>query len=159
MVKGEKNVEATVEALVQPIVEGLNLELVGVEFVKEGAQRYLRLFIDKPGGVSLDDCEAVSRTAGPKLDEADPIAENYFFEVSSPGVERPLKRDADFARYAGQKVEINTFAPVDGQKVFVGELLGLNDGKVRIKLAEGKRKGQETEFDLKQIAKAKLRVF
>lgn len=159
MAKGGRSVEATVEELARPFADELNLELVEVEFVLEAGHRYLRLYIDKSGGVTLDDCEALSRAVGARLDEVDPIAEAYFLEVSSLGLERPLKRDEDFARYAGQKVEVNTYAPVNGQKVFVGELLGLVDGHVRLRLSEGKAKGQEVSLDQKQVAGSRLRVF
>lgn len=158
MAKGGKSVQAVVEELARPFADELNFELIEVEYVKEGGHWYLRLYIDKPGGVTLDDCEAMSRLVGARLDEIDPVVDPYFLEVSSPGVERPLKDEADFARYAGQKVEINTFAPVNGQKVFVGELLGLIDGQVRLRLSEGKAGGSEVGVDRKQVAKARLRV-
>lgn len=152
------NVEATVEALVRPEVEGRGLELVGVEWAKEGGDWYLRLYIDKPDGVTLEDCEEVSRAAGALIDAADPITENYLFEVSSPGIERPLTKDADFARFAGQLVEVRTFAPVEGKKSFVGHLLGLEDDKVRLRLNDHKEKGREVAIERAQIAKANLRV-
>jgi ribosome maturation factor RimP len=159
LAKGGRSVEAVVEELARPLADQLNLELVDVEYVMEAGRRYLRLYIDKPGGVTLDDCEALSRLMSDRLDEVDPIPDQYYLEVSSPGVERPLKRDTDFARFAGQKVEVSTFAPVNGQKVFVGELVGLVDGQVCLRLTEGKQKGQEACLDRKQVARARLRVF
>ena len=147
-----------VEELARPFVEERGLELVGVELVKEGANRYLRLYIDKEGGVTFEDCEAISRAVDPKLDELLPNPPYEYFEVSSPGLERPLKRDADFARYAGRMVAVSTYAPVDGQKSFVGELVGLVDGRVVLKLTQGKEKGREIALDRKLVASARLHV-
>ncbi len=146
------------EETARPLVEERGLEFVGVELVKEGANRYLRVYIDKEGGVSFDDCEAVSRVVDARLDEVLPNPPYEYFEVSSPGLERPLKRDEDFARYTGHNVAITTYAPVDGQKLFVGELLGLVDGNVRIRLAEGITAGQELTLGRSQIASARLHL-
>lgn len=158
MAKGAKPVEVTVEELALPFVEERGLELVGVEVVKEGASRYLRVYIDKEGGVSFDDCEAVSRAVDAKLDELWPDPPYDYFEVSSPGLERPLKRDEDFARYAGREVAVATYAPVDGQKLFVGTLVGLVDDKIVVKPAKGKDAGKEIALDRKQVASARLYV-
>lgn len=158
MAKGAKPVEVTVEDLARPLVAARGLELVGVEIVKEGASRYLRVYIDKEGGVSFDDCEAVSRAVDTQLDEIWPDPPYDYFEVSSPGLERPLKRDEDFARYAGREVAVATYAPVDGQKLFVGTLVGLVDGHIAMKLAKGKDAGKEIALDRKQVASARLHV-
>jgi ribosome maturation factor RimP len=158
LVKGGKSTEALVEELALPITSGLGVELVGVELVKEGPNRYLRLFIEKDGGVTFEDCEAVSRAVDAKLDEVLPVPPYEYFEVSSPGLERPLKREEDFARYAGQMVAISTFAPVDGQKLFIGELLGITDGRVALQLLDGKTKGKRVELPHKQVASARLHV-
>jgi ribosome maturation factor RimP len=158
LVKGGKSVESLVEEIAQPIVEGLGLEFVGVELVKEGANRYLRVYIDKEGGVSFDDCETVSRAVDAKLDEVLPNPPYEFFEVSSPGLERPLKRDEDFARYAGHLVAVSTYASVDGQKLFIGELVGLIDGNIVLRLTDGKRAGQEIAIPRKQVAHSRLHV-
>lgn len=147
-----------VEQLAAPHAAALGLELVGVELVKEGAYRYLRVYIDKEGGVGFDDCEALSRVVDARLDEILPNPPYDFFEVSSPGLDRPLKREADFARYAGHKVVVTTYAPVDGQKSFVGELQGLVDGRVTLTLTEGKAAGQTIAIDRKQVASARLYV-
>lgn len=147
-----------VEDLARPFVEERGLELVGVEVVKEGANRYLRVYIDKEGGVTFDDCEVISRAVDAKLDELLPNPPYEYFEVSSPGLERPLKRDADFARYAGRMVAVSTYAPVDGQKSFVGELVGLVDGNVVLRLTQGKAKGTEIALDRKQVSSARLHV-
>ncbi len=147
-----------VEELARPFVEERGLELVGVELVKEGASRYLRVYIDKEGGVSFEDCEAVSRAVDARLDQILPNPPYDYFEVSSPGLERPLKRDADFARYTGRKVALTTFAAVDGQKSFVGVLVGLVDGNVVLRLVQGKGEGKEIALDRKMVASARLHV-
>ncbi len=105
-----------------PEVESLGLELVDVEMVKSGQKRILRIYIDKRGGVSLDDCTDVSRVMDPLIDHQLQIKEHDFFEVSSPGLERPLKTDQDLARYQGEWVEVSLYRGVDGQKKFKGRL-------------------------------------
>lgn len=131
----KKKVEEIVEELVQPIVDALAFELVDVEFLKEGANWYLRVFIDKPGGVLIDDCQAVSEQLSDKLDEMNPIKQSYILEVSSPG-ERPLKKDRDFERFRGEIVEVKLYQPLNGKKVFEGELLGLTGDIFEIKTGE-----------------------
>jgi ribosome maturation factor RimP len=158
LAKGSKPVEVVVEEVARPIVEESGLEFVGAELVKEGVSRYLRLYIDKEGGVSFDDCEAISRAVDSRLDELWPNPPYEYFEVSSPGLERPLKRDEDFARYAGHQVVITTYAPVDGQKSFVGKLVGLVDGKIVIQATQGKTAGQDLALDRKQVASCRLHV-
>lgn len=158
MGKGGKPIEVLVEETARPLVEERGLQLVAVEVVKEGANRYLRVYIDREGGVTFEDCEAISRAVDSRLDEILPYPPYEYFEVSSPGLERPLKRDEDFARYTGHKVAINTYALVDGQKAFVGELLGLVDGNISIRLTEGTRSGQELTLGRSQIAGARLHV-
>lgn len=98
-------------------------ELVDVAYVKEGPQRYLRLFIDKEGGISLDDCKIVSRAVDDKLEELDMIKEAYILEVSSPGIERPLKKFADFQRFVGRDCEIKLYTPINGLKLISGKIL------------------------------------
>ncbi|HLO02968.1 MAG TPA: ribosome maturation factor RimP [Symbiobacteriaceae bacterium] len=158
MFKGNSSVESLVEEIARPIVEGQGLEFVGVELVKEGANRYLRVYIDKEGGVSFEDCEVVSRAVDTKLDEVLPNPPYDFFEVSSPGLERPLKSDEDFARYAGQLVAVATYASIDGQKLFIGELLGLVDDHVEVKLTEGKKAGTVVSIPRKQMSNCRLHV-
>lgn len=109
------------DALEQP-VSRMELELVDVEFVKEGSSRYLRIYIDKTGGVSIDDCTNVSRMADPIIDHDLKISAHDYLEVSSPGLERPLKSDRDFERYQGEWVEIKLYKAVDGRKVITGRL-------------------------------------
>lgn len=158
MAKGQKPVEVLVEETARPLVEELGLEWVGVEIVREGTNRYLRVYIDKEGGVNFDDCEAVSRAANVRLDQLLPDPPYEYFEVSSPGLERPLKRDEDFARYVGHRVAITTYAPVDGQKLFVGTLMGLSDGTVTLQLTEGKGAGSDLAIPRAMVAGARLHV-
>lgn len=114
--------EARTEELLTPIVEGMGFVLVDVEYVKEGASWYLRAFIDKEGGITVDDCEAVSRSFSDVLDAEDYIEDSYIFEVSSPGLGRPLKKEKDFIRHTGDELEVRTYKAVDGVKEFYGIL-------------------------------------
>lgn len=143
----KRKVEDIVTELAEPIVSALSYELVDVEFLKEGANWYLRVYIDKPGGVFIDDCQAVSEQLSDKLDELDPIKQSYILEVSSPG-ERPLKKERDFERFKGEIVEVKLYQPLNGKKVYEGELLGLIDDKVNIKTDEG----VTLSFDRKETA-------
>ena len=130
------HIEKLVEKLTGDIIQGTNLELIDVEYVKE-RDWYLRVFLDKPGGMELEDCQWVSERLEAKLDELDPVKESYYLEVSSPGLDRPLKKEADFIRHAGDKVEIHTFAPLDGRKLIVGTLVGLSaDNQIQIVVDE-----------------------
>lgn len=146
------------EETARPFVAQRGLELVGVEIVREGSNRYLRVYIDKEGGVSFEDCEAISRAVDARLDELLPTPPYEFFEVSSPGLERPLKSDDDFARYAGHGVAVSTYAPVDGQKLFVGKLVGLVDGNVVLQVTKGKTAGREISLQRKQVAGVRLHL-
>lgn len=114
--------EQKTEELLLPIVESHGFELVDVEYVKEAGTWYLRAYIDKPGGIAVDDCELVSRAFSDILDEKDYIDDTYIFEVSSPGLGRPLKKEKDFKRSIGEEVEIRTYRPINRQKEFVGFL-------------------------------------
>ena len=122
----------TVAQLAQPIVEASGCTLWDVEYVKEAGEWFLRVYIDKAGGVSIDDCEAVSRPLSDALDEADPIAGSYTFEVSSAGLDRPLRRPEHFAQCMGQQVDVRFYRPVDGQKGYTGVLSGYEDGDVTV---------------------------
>ena len=116
-------IEGAVWTMAEPLAEQNGLELIEVEFVKEGSEWYLRLYLDKENGtVELDDCEKISRLVSDQLDKKDPIEQAYRLEVSSPGIERPLKRDKDFLRFKGEKVRAKVFMPINGQKEFVCEL-------------------------------------
>ncbi|HJB33844.1 MAG TPA: ribosome maturation factor RimP, partial [Candidatus Blautia merdipullorum] len=144
--------EQKAEALVSPIVEKYGFELVDVEYVKEGSSFYLRAYIDKPGGITVDDCETVSREFSDKLDEADFIEEAYIMEVSSPGLGRPLKKEKDFKRSIGKEVEIRTYRPIDREKEFYGVLKAYDENSVTIDCEEEERTFQKAEIALIRLA-------
>ena len=144
--------EQKAEALVSPIVEKYGYELVDVEYVKEGGSFYLRAYIDKPGGITVDDCETVSREFSDKLDEADFIEEAYIMEVSSPGLGRPLKKEKDFKRSIGKEVEIRTYRPIDREKEFYGVLKAYDENSVTIDCEEEERTFQKAEIALIRLA-------
>ena len=139
--------------LAAPIVEEQGCSLWDVEYVKEAGTWYLRILLDKEGGVDIDDCEAVSRAVDPVLDEKDPIPESYRFEVCSAGLERQLKRPSDFERYLGEPVLVKLYRPRDGQKEFPGRLVRYEDGAVTIEM-----RGREVTFDKAEVALVRLRV-
>lgn len=126
------NSVSSVEALAEPVAQSLGLLLWDVEFVKEGAAWYLRLYIDKDEGVTIEDCEAFSKLVDKRLDEVDPIEQSYYLEVSSPGVERELKKDWHFEAMQGNQVKVMLFRPIDGKKEIIGTLIGLENGVVKI---------------------------
>ncbi|HIV23583.1 MAG TPA: ribosome maturation factor RimP [Candidatus Merdiplasma excrementigallinarum] len=128
--------EQKTEELLLPIMNEFRFELVDVEYVKEGSNWYLRAYIDKPGGITVDDCEAVSRRLSDLLDEEDFIDDAYILEVSSPGLGRPLKKDKDFARSIGEEVEIRTFRPVDHEREFTGVLKDFDKNRLVIELED-----------------------
>ena len=140
-----------VEALARPIAEEKGCTLWDVEYVKEAGVWYLRLYIDKPGGVSIDDCEAVSRPVSDALDQADPIEGSYTFEVSSAGADRALKKPEHFARFLGEAVEVKLYRPRDGRKELVGVLKGYEDGAVTLEAD-----GEETVLTKQEIAQVRL---
>ena len=129
--------EAKAEALVLPLVEANNFELVDVEYVKEAGTWYLRVYIDKEGGININDCELVSRAFSEILDKEDPIEDAYILEVSSPGLGRPLKKDKDFQRHLGDEVEVRTYKPINKQKEFVGLLDAWDKETVTLQLESG----------------------
>lgn len=137
----------------EPLVEANGCSLWDVEYVREGGEWFLRLYIDKEGGVDIDDCEAVSRAVDPVLDKKDPIPESYRFEVCSAGLERALKRPSDFARFMNSPVQVKLYRPRDGQKEFAGILTGYDDGCVTITAA-----GKELTFEKPEVALVRLRV-
>ena len=141
-------------ALAEPVAAGCGCEVWDMEYVREAGAWYLRLYIDKPGGVSIDDFEAVSRALDPILDEADPIPTSYIFEVSSAGAERVLKRPGDFERFFGEQVEVRHYQPVQGVKSHTGELVSRSeDGAVTIRV-----NGDEISFPSAQVAQVRLRM-
>ena len=143
----------TVTALAQPAAAELGLEIWDVEYVREAGQWVLRVYVDKDGGVSINDCEALSKALDPALDEADPIPDSYVFEVSSAGAERELKRPRDFERFMGSDVEVHLYKAVDGSKTWTGVLTGYDDGSFRLQAG-----GKEYVFEKAQVAKVRLRI-
>ena len=122
-----------VTEIAKPVIEENGCTLWDVEYIKEAGTYYLRVFIDKDGGVGIDDCERISRILDPLLDEYDPIPDSYVFEVGSAGIERELKKPSDFEAFMESEIEIKTYKPINGQKSFVGTLIGYNNGDVTIK--------------------------
>ena len=147
-----KKVTEIVAELARPVVEEHGCTLWDVEYVREAGQWYLRIYIDKDGGVNILDCEAISRALSDILDEADPIESSYIFEVASAGAERPLKRPSDFERYMGAAVLVKLYKPRDGRKEFSGVLAGYDNGAVSLTV------GSETlRFEKPEIALVRLR--
>ena len=142
-----------VSALAAPLVEDAGCSLWDVEYVREAGQWFLRIYIDKEGGVSINDCEAVSRPLSDALDEADPIEGSYVLEVSSAGADRPLKKPEHFAAFMGAEVEVRLYRAVDGRKDHVGTLSGYENGDVTIETADGPR-----TFVKKDVAQTRLYV-
>ncbi len=125
-----------VEKLTEDFLKDKPMELVDVEFIKEGKHRYLRVYIDKEGGISLDDCKLISDYLNVKIDEKDPIKENYFLEVSSPGIERPLKKDRDYEKTIGKVVQAKLYSPIEGRKIVDGVLKGYKNNIVSIDIGD-----------------------
>ena len=137
----------------RPVVEEEGCSLWDVEYVREGAEYFLRLYIDKEGGVSIDDCEAVARAIDPILDEKDPISNSYHFEVCSAGLERALKRPGDFAQFMGSPILVKLYRPRNGLKEIPGILRGYENGCVTVEA------GKETiTFEKSEVALVRLRV-
>ena len=147
-----KKVTETVRELALPVVEEQGCKLWDVEYVRGAGQWYLRIYIDKDGGVNILDCEAISRALSDILDEADPIESSYIFEVASAGAERPLKRPGDFAQFMGSPVLLKTYTPGDGRKEFSGDLAGYEDGAVTLRIGE-----EERRFEKDTVALVRLR--
>lgn len=149
-----REIEEAVEKLLESRLEAEGIELVDVEYVRE-RNWILRIFIDKEGGVDLSDCQAVSEKAGALLDEEDLIPDNYMLEVSSPGLDRVLKKDKDFIRYTGSDVDVKLFAPLEGTKVksFTAKLLGLSEeGALLLEMENGGK----TSVDRDKISQVRL---
>ncbi len=144
MSTGSKNVARVVSELIRPTAEGFGYQLWDVEYVKEGARMILRITIDSDRGITIDDCEKMHRAIDPLLDEADPIADAYYLEVSSPGIERELRTEEHILACIGQRVELRLFAPIDGVKSLVGTLASFEDGRLGIETEQGLRKLERT---------------
>jgi len=145
-------IEDKISTLVEPLLSGTQLELVDVEYVQE-REWYLRIFIDKPGGIGIDDCEQLSRNLEPILDEADYLKQAYYLEVSSPGLDRVLRREKDFVRYAGKLVDIKFYRPRAGVKEVTAILKGLQDGVLCVE-----NQGREITYPQDEIAQVRLHI-
>jgi len=142
-----------VAAFAKPVVESFGCQLWDVEYVREGSERFLRVYIDKEGGIDIEDCEKIHRAMDPILDEKDPIAESYHFEVCSAGLERPLKRPSDFVRFMDSPVLVKLYRPRNGLKELPGILRGYEEGRVTLEA------GKETiTFEKSEVALVRLRV-
>ena len=149
-----KKVTDIVWELAEPVVKENGCELWDVEYVREAGQWYLRIYLDKAGGVDILDCEAISRKVSDLLDEVDPIEGSYMFEVSSAGAERQLKRPSDFTRFMGEPVLVKTYQNRNGRKEFAGKLAGYDNGAVLLDMG-----GEEPErFEKAEVALVRLRV-
>ncbi len=146
--------EKKAEELLQPLIDGYGFELVDVEYVKEGQDMFLRAYIDKEGGITINDCETVSRAFSDLLDEADFIEDAYILEVSSPGLGRPLKKEKDYKRSIGKEIEIHTFKSIGGEKEFFGTLKSYDKDTVTI----SGENDEETVFEKKDISLIRLAV-
>jgi len=147
---GKLSVEETVSDLTAKAIAEYGYELVDVEYVKAGKDWILRIFIDKPSGVTLDDCQIASETISSELDKQNIIEKSYLLEVSSPG-ERPLKRDADFIRYKGEWVELKLYEAINGNKLFQGKLIGLENSEIKIE----DESGNQMNFERMKVAVVK----
>lgn len=151
------HVVSLTEELVTPILEEKNLELVDIEYVKEGKNWFLRVYIDKESGIDIMECGEVSELLSEKLDESDPITEAYFLEVSSPGVERPLKKKEDFDASIGKNIFVKLYEPIDGSKEYEGTLQSFDGETVTMEYKVKTRKKQ-VEIPYSKIAKARIAV-
>jgi len=148
---GKAEIEQKTEELVTPIIDENHFELVDVEYVKEGANWYLRIYADKEGGISIDDCVLISRALEAKLDADDFIKDAYILEVSSPGLGRPLKKEKDFQRSIGQSVDIKLYKAIDKQKEFTGILKEYSKERIILSID-----GTDQEFETKRVASGRL---
>ena len=146
-----------VESIIQPILDDLKFELVEIEYVKEGKDRFLRISIDKEGGVDLNDCTLASEKISEAMDENDPIPEMYYLDVASPGAERPIKKDKDFHNAVTQPVFISLYAPIEGEKEWLGILQSVDDDNIVMEVKE-KSKTKQIEIPRNKIAKARHAV-
>ena len=147
-----KEVEAMVSAMLDEIAEGTDIEIVDVMYEKEGGHWYLRVYIDCPDGVSIDDCTYINETLGRKLDDLDPIPHRYVLEVSSSG-EKPLRGESDYIRFRGRRIRVNTYMPINGKKSLEGKLLGLVDDVVQLEID-----GEIVDIPMNRVSHARLVV-
>ena len=144
----KKNIISSVRKITEEILKSTEIELIDIEYVKEGPFKYLKIYIDKPGGITVDDTANISRALNKKLDEADLIDEQYFLEVSSPGIERPFKKEADYMTNIGNVVEAKFYKPIDGKKSVKGILKEKNENNIVIESGE-----DIITIELKDLAK------
>lgn len=149
----KKDIEKLVENMLKPILESNRFELVDVEYLKEAGNWFLRIYIDKEGGITIDDCELVSRSIEVDLDRQDPIKEPYILEVSSPGLSRPLKKDKDFERSIGKLIEIKLYKAIDNEKEYIGELISYTNEEVVIN-----QENKQLTIKRKDIAMIRLAI-
>ncbi|PZD93714.1 ribosome maturation factor RimP [Paenibacillus sambharensis] len=147
------NIKSTVDEMVRPYIEDNGFELVDIEYVKEGSNFFLRIFVDKEGGIDIDECGRISEYVSERLDQEDPISDAYFLEVSSPGAERPLKKPEDMAKAVGKHVFITTYEPIGGLKEFEGKLLSFDGDEAVVEA--GKKKHT---LPYAKIASARLAI-
>ena len=150
----KENTLSKIKGEISTLAAELGFELVDIEFVKEGQNWYLRFYIDKDGGIGLDDCELFSRRVETTLDELNPIEQAYILEVSSPGVDRPLKKPADFEKFKGRLIDIKLYKPQDNRKTYQGTLLGLENGVISIE----EDNGAVHSFNTQDVASTKLAI-
>ena len=153
------SVVETVTELVTPILDERHFELVDAEFVKEGKSWYLRIYIDKPGGINIEECALVSDLLGEKLDDCDPdsIPQAYFLEVSSPGAERPLKKERDYERALNSYIHVSLYQPLEGNKVYEGTMVDLKPDELTLEYMD-KTRQKTIVIPRKQIAQARLAI-
>ncbi|BFH14790.1 ribosome maturation factor RimP [Paenibacillus melissococcoides] len=147
------NIKSVVESMITPYLEENGFELVDIEYVKEGSSWYLRIFVDKEGGIDIEDCGRISEYVSQKLDEADPIEDAYFLEVSSPGAERPLKKPQDVAKSVGKHVFVTTYEPIGGLKEFEGELVSFDGETMVVQVG-----GTDRAIPYNKVASARLAI-
>jgi ribosome maturation factor RimP len=141
-----------VEKLISPLVEANKIELVDVQFATEHGEKILRVFLDKDGGFGLGDCEEMSRQIGEAIEKSDFLSYSYILEVSSPGLERVLKKEKDFLKFLGKKIKVSVYEPINGQRNFQGNIVSAKDGRVEIDDVTGK----VVAIEITKIARAKL---
>lgn len=146
----KERIEELVEGLVAEIIQDRDIEVVDVEYVKDH-EWYLRVYLDKVGGIELEDCQFVSEQLEEKLEKYDPIPDSYYLEVSSPGLDRQLRKNRDFIRHIGDKVELHTFAAENGKKLFIGILEGLEQERIRLNID-----GITREFEKDKVSQVRL---
>ncbi|WP_105992959.1 ribosome maturation factor RimP [Staphylococcus simulans] len=146
-----------IEEIIQPVLDDLNFELVDIEFAKEGKDRFLRISIDKEGGVDLNDCTLASEKISEAMDEVDPIEQMYYLDVASPGAERPIKDDKAFRNAVDQPVFVSLYAPIEGEKEWLGVLKSVDDDHIVMQV-QVKEKKKEVEIPRNKIAKARHAV-